>query len=132
MATNSDWTVVFEDKIIIKQFGDAAGSAYKIDNDTFWTDTKWTNIWAIQYKDDNHDYNDSVEYRDETPNATWTNANLGNFRTQFVDKWDAVHLAQLQFDWDNDNLLDADGNSDETEAEKITRLGARPTTYSSY
>ena len=37
----------------------------------------------------------------------------------------SAHLAQLQSDWDNDNL---DG---ETSAEKIARLGARPTSYSS-
>ena len=122
MATNAQWTVIFEDRLIIKQ----GSTEYKIDNDTFWNDTKWSNIWAIQYKDDNHDYNDSVEYRDETPHATWTNANLGDFRTQFVDKWDASHLAELQSNWDSDNV---DG---ETSAEKITRLGAKPTSYSSY
>lgn len=124
MATNAQWTVVFDDKKIINQ---NLGIAYNIDNDdTFWNDVKWSNIWAIQYKDDNHDYNDTVEYRDETPHATWSNANLGDFRTQFVDKWDSQHLASLQSDWDNNNV---DG---ETEAEKITRLGARPTSYSSY
>lgn len=118
MATNADWTVVFEDKLIIKQNGDGAGP-YNINDDTFWNDSKWSNIWAIQYKDDNHDYNDTVEYRDTTPHATWTNSGLGNFREQFVDKWDAAHLARLQSDWDNDPR---------DEAEK----GARPTSYSSY
>lgn len=126
MATNAQWTVIFEDKLIIKQTGDGAGNAYKIDNDSFWNDTKWSNIWAIQYKDDDHDYNDSVEFRDATPHATWTNANLGNFRTQFVEKWDAAHLTQLQSNWDNDNI------NEETADEKIERLGARPTSYSSY
>jgi len=124
MATNATWTVVFEDKLIIKQSGDAAGS-YKIDNDSFWNDSKWSNIWAIQYVADNEDHNDTVEYRDTTPHASWTDANLGSFQSQFIDKWDAAHLAQLQADWDNDNV---DG---ETESEKITRLGARPTSYSS-
>ncbi len=28
MATNSNWTVVFEDKLIIKQTGDGAGNGY--------------------------------------------------------------------------------------------------------
>ena len=60
MATNSDWTVILEDKKIIKQSGDGAGNAYIIDNDAFWNDSKWSNIWAIQYKNDNHDYNDTV------------------------------------------------------------------------
>ena len=81
---------------------------------------------AIQYKDDDHDYNDSVEYRDETPHATWTNSNLGNFRTQFVEKWDASHLTELQSNWDDDNI------DDETSDEKVARLGAKPTSYSSY
>ena len=124
MATNATWTVVFEDKLIIKQSGDAAGP-YKIDNDSFWNDSKWSNIWAIQYHSDNEDHNDTVEYRDTTPHATWTNANLGSFQDQFIDKWDAAHLSKLQADWDADNV------EDETESEKITRLGARPTSYSS-
>ena len=124
MATNATWTVVFEDKLIIKQSGDAAGP-YKIDNDSFWNDSKWSNIWAIQYVADNEDHNDTVEYRDSTPHATWTDANLGSFQSQFIDKWDAAHLAKLQADWDADNV------DDETESEKITRLGARPTSYSS-
>ena len=124
MATNATWTVVFEDKLIIKQSGDAAGP-YEIDNDSFWNDSKWSNIWAIQYVADNEDHNDTVEYRDTTPHATWTAANLGSFQDQFITKWDAAHLAKLQSDWDDDNV---DG---ETESEKITRLGARPTSYSS-
>jgi len=132
MATISDWTVIFDDKAIIKQSGDAAGMYVIADQDSFWNDSKWSNIWAIQYQADNHDYADSVEYRDETPHATWTAADLGDFSTQFISKWDAAHLAQLQSDWDNDVLLDSDGNEvSETEAEKITRLGARPTSYSS-
>ena len=28
MATNATWTVIFEDKLVIKQSGDAAGTAY--------------------------------------------------------------------------------------------------------
>tara|TARA_R110000796_G_scaffold36056_2_gene92285 strand:- start:101 stop:475 length:375 start_codon:yes stop_codon:yes gene_type:complete len=124
MATNSNWTIVFEDKTIIKQNNDGA-AGYTIDDNSFWNDSKWSNIWAIQYKNDNLDYNDCVEYRDDTPHSTWNNANLGDFRTQFIDKWDSEHLTQLQSDWDSNNV---DG---ETDAEKITRLGARPTSYSS-
>ena len=118
MATNADWTVIFDDKVIIKQNGDGA-ETYIIDDDTFWNDSKWSNIWAIQYKDDNHDYNDSVEYRDTTPHATWTNSGLGNFRDQFVDRWDSHHLGVLQSNWDEDPRPEAD-------------KGARPTSYSSY
>ena len=123
MATNSTWTVVFEDKLIIKQSGDGAGNGYKIDDNTFWNDSKWSNIWAIQYG--TSPSSNEVEYRDDTAHTSWTDADLGDFSSQFISRWDAAHLAQLQSDWDNDNV---DG---ETEAEKITRLGARPTSYSS-
>ena len=121
MATFSNWTVVFEDKIIINQnmksTDGVTSVAYKIEND-------------------NLDYNDTVEYRDETPHATWNNANLGNFRSEFVDKWDAALLTKLQADWDNNNgdTFDAEGNlvATESESQKIERLGPRPTSYSSY
>jgi len=133
MATNANWTVVFEDKIIIKKTEDTAFKpiSYKINDDDFWNQSKFANIWAIQYVADNEDYNDTIEYRDETPHSTWTAANLGDFSTQFINKWDAAHLTELQSRWDADNLVDDEGNSTETEAEKITRLGARPTSYSS-
>ena len=49
MATNAQWTVVFDDKRVIKQTGDAAGTSYKIDDNTFWSQAKYSNIWAIQY-----------------------------------------------------------------------------------
>ena len=129
MATNSDWTVIFEDKMIINHAvknTDGHSTPYIINDDSFWSDAKWSNVWAIQYKDDNHDYNDTVEHRDDTPHGTWTAANLGDFRTQFVDKWDSAHLTELQSNWDENNV------ESETEAEKISRLGARPTSYSSY
>jgi hypothetical protein len=135
MATNATWTVVFEDKMIIKQNGDGAGSYTITGEDSFWSNSKWSNIWAIQYVADNEGYNDTVEYRDSTPHASWTDADLGSFQSQFMDKWDAAHLARLQADWDNNdgNTYDAEGNltNTETEAEKIARLGARPTSYSS-
>lgn len=121
MATNAQWTVVFEDKMIIKQSGDAAGP-YNIDDNDFWGLAKWNNIWAIQYGTSNP--SDTVEYRDGTPHSTWEDANLGDFQ-DFIDKWDAHHLSVLQSNWDNDN---EDG---ESESDKIARLGARPTSYSS-
>ena len=123
MASKGSWTVIFEDKKIIKQSGDAAGSYKILDNDAFWSESKWSNIWAVQYGTANS--SDEVEYRDSTAHTSWTDANLGSFQTQFIDKWDAAHLAKLQADWDADNV------DDETEAEKIARLGARPTSYSS-
>ena len=115
MATNATWTVIFEDKTIIKQSGDAAGP-YIINDNDFWGQSKWNNIWAIQYGTGNP--SDTVEYRDETPHSTWEDANLGDF-SDITNKWDSHHLSILQNEWDNDN---EDG---ETEADKIARLGAR-------
>ena len=122
MATNAQWTVVFEDKLVIKQSGDAAGTGYVISDDDFWGLAKWNNIWAIQYGTSNP--SDTVEYRDETAHSSWEDANLGDFQ-DFITRWDSAHLTQLQSDWDNDNV---DG---ESESDKIARLGARPTSYSS-
>ena len=122
MATNANWTIVFEDKLIIKQSGDAAGTAYTISDDSFWSDSKFSNIWAIQHG--SSITSDEVEYRDSTPHSSFVDANIGDI-SQFSSKWDSAHLAKLQFDWDDDNV------ESETEAEKITRLGARPTSYSS-
>jgi|TARA_A100001518_G_scaffold1030_1_gene853 hypothetical protein len=122
MATNATWTVVFEDKMIIKQSGDAAGTSYVISDNDFWGLAKWNNIWAIQYGTANP--SDTVEHRDETPHCTWEDANLGDFQ-DFISRWDSAHLAQLQSDWDNDNV------DEESTEDKIARLGARPTSYSS-
>jgi hypothetical protein len=73
---------------------------------------------------------DEVEYRDTTPHSSFVDANIGDI-SQFSSRWDSAHLAKLQADWDSDNAIDENGNSTETEAEKITRLGARPISYSS-
>ena len=130
MATNAQWTVIFEDKVIIKNFAEGAneGFTYKISDDDFWGLAKWNNIWAIQYGTSNP--NDTVEYRDTTPHSTWEDANLGDF-TEFTTRWDTAHLTDLQDKWDNDNLVNDDGSSAETAEDKIARLGARPTSYSS-
>ena len=128
MASKGNWTVVFDDKLIIKQSGDAAGTGYKIVDDNFLGLGKWSNIWAIQYGTSVS--TDEVEYRDETPHSSFVDANIGDI-SQFSSKWDSAHLAQLQVDWDSDNLVNENGVSTETEAEKIARLGSRPTSYSS-
>ena len=130
MATNANWTIVFDDKIIIKNHAEGAseGIGYVINNDSFWSDSKFSNIWAIQYG--NSITSDEVEYRDTAPHSSFSDANIGDIN-QFSSKWDLAHLTQLQSNWDNDNAVDEDGNSTETESEKITRLGARPTSYSS-
>jgi|TARA_B110000483_G_scaffold142695_1_gene170565 hypothetical protein len=128
MATSANWTIIFEDKLIIKQSGDAAGTSYDIPDDSFWSDSKFSNIWAIQHG--TSITSDEVEYRDETPHSSFADANIGDIN-QFSSKWDSAHLAKLQSNWDSNNAVDEDGNSTETEAEKIIRLGARPTSYSS-
>jgi hypothetical protein len=125
MASKGKWTIVFDDKLIIKNYDEGAseGIGYKIsDDDAFWNDSKFNNIWAIQYGTSVS--TDEVEYRDTTPHTTYTDASLGDI-SQFTSKWDAVHLTQLQNDWDNDGVLD------ETAEEKIARIGARPTSYTS-
>jgi len=130
MATNSNWTIVFEDKIIIKNYAEGAseGIGYVINDDSFWNDSKFSNIWAIQYG--NSITSDEVEYRDETPHSSFADANLGDI-SQFSSRWDLAHLTQLQLNWDNNNIYNEDGTSAETSEEKINRLGARPTSYSS-
>ena len=124
MATNAQWTVVFEDKCIIKNFAEGAneGVGYVISDDTFWNDSKFSNIWAIQYGTANP--SDTVEYRNSTPHSTWEDSDLGDF-SDFTTRWDSAHLAQLQSDWDNNNV------EDEEPSDKVARLGARPTSYSS-
>ena len=124
MSAKGNWTIVFEDKCIIKNYAEGAseGIGYVISDDSFWSDSKWSNIWAIQHG--TSVTTDEVEYRDETPHTSYADANLGDI-SQFSSKWDSAHLTQLQSDWDNHNV---DG---ETDAEKIARLGARPTSYSS-
>ena len=124
MATNANWTVVFEDKCIIKNYAEGAseGIGYVISDDSFWSDSKFSNILAIQYGTSTP--SDEVEYRDGTQHTTYADANLGDI-SQFSSKWDAAHLAQLQSDWDNDNV------EGETSDDKVARLGASPTSYSS-
>jgi hypothetical protein len=121
MATNSNWTVVFEDKLIIKQSGDGAGTGYIIDDDAFWATTDFQNIWAIQAGASNA--SDEVEHRDGTAHCSL--AVEGIEMSQFITRWDAAHLSKLQADWDGNNA------DDESASDKIARLGARPTSYSS-
>ena len=131
MATNSQWTVVFDDKMVIKNYAEGAeeGIGYKISDDDFWGLAKWSNIWAIQYGTANP--NDTVEYRDSTPHSTWEDADLGDFQ-DFISRWDSAHLAKLQADWDADESDESVKDEiAETEADKIARLGPRPTSYSS-
>ncbi len=118
MATNATWTVVFEDKMIIKNYDEGAseGIGHIISDDSFWSDSKFSNIWAIQYG--NSITSDEVEYRDSTPHSSFADANIGDI-SQFSSRWDSAHLAALQAEWDE---------NPNPESEK----GPRPTSYSSY
>ena len=133
MTTNATWTVIFEDKMIIKNNGPELGIGYVINDDVFWEQSKYSNIWAIQYG--TTPSSDEVEYKDGSNHSSYVEANLGAFQ-DFITKWDSAHLSQLQSDWDSNNEqvedLENPGTSrNETESEKIARLGARPTSYSS-
>ena len=127
MATNANWTVIFDDKRIIKKTGSDQGF-YQINDDAFWNQDKFSNLWAIQYGTSVS--TDEVEYRDETPHSSYADANLGDFQ-QFIDKWDAAHLARIQEEWDNTPGNASTGTLFANEEEKIATLGPRPTSYSS-
>jgi len=125
MATNATWTVIFDDKIVINaSILNSGGHAtsYTIDDDAFWNQSHFSNLWAIQYGTASLD--DAVEHRDSTPHAAHNSVTHGNFN-EFITRWDTAHLAQLQSDWDNNNV------TDETAEQKINRLGAKPTSFSS-
>jgi len=130
MESKGNWAVVFDDKKITKNYAEGAseGIAFKINDDDFWNQSKFSNIWAIQYGTPNT--SDEVEYRDETPNSSYADANLGDI-SQFSTRWDPMYLAKIQNDWDVNLLVVNDEVVPETEAEKIARLGPRPTSYSS-
>lgn len=122
MATKATWTVIFDDKTIIKKTGDAQGM-YEISDDSFWNQSKFSNIWAIQYG--TSVVSDEVEHKDNQAHNSFADENIGDFQ-QFIDKWDAAHLAKLQLDWDESGLT-----PEETDSDKTARIGARPTSYSS-
>ena len=125
MATYPTWAVVFDDKRVINHAvknDDGFPKGYTIDDDAFWNQSHFSNLWAIQYG--NANVEDQVEHRDSTPHAAHNSVTHGNFN-EFITRWDAAHLAQLQSDWDSDNV------DEETEEQKINRLGARPTSFTS-
>ena len=134
MSKHGLWTVIIEDKIVMKKtedFSVSSPKAVKVEDDSFWSQSKFNNIHAIQFSDDGVD-NDQVEYKDNSPNSSYDENILGNFRTEFISKWDSVYLTELQYNWDN-NDRDTNGEIlvDETVEAKTIRLGARPTSYTS-
>jgi len=131
------WTVVFDDKMIYKKTADASASEPKavvVNDDAFWNQSKFSNIHAIQFTDDNVD-NDQVEYKDDTEHSNYDASVLGSFN-EFITRFDTAWLAKIQNDWDMDNVVvedpaDSGTYRAETSDEKIARIGARPTSYTS-
>jgi len=127
---HGSWTVIFPDNMIIKRTGEfttATATGYECGGTDFWNQQKFNGLHAIQFTDDGLD-NDQVEYTDNRQNAAYDASVLGDFQ-QFIDHWDSKHLSVLQENWDNNNINN-DGVAETTE-EKIARLGARPTSYTS-
>ena len=83
MATNGNWTIVFDDKTVIKNFAEGAteGIGYAINDDAFWSQSKFSNIWAIQYGTSNS--SDAVEYRDQTSHSSYDVSVLGDISELF-------------------------------------------------
>tara|TARA_R100001015_G_C4633546_1_gene198672 strand:+ start:2249 stop:2698 length:450 start_codon:yes stop_codon:yes gene_type:complete len=149
MAKHGLWSVIVEDKTIVKKNGEFSPTnpmGHTIKNhDSFWADAKWSNIHAIQFTDDGVD-NDQVEYNDGTPNGAYDASILGDFRSQFITKFDEAHLVHLQEQWDQDQVRSTEfvertrddgvivrqmSELDESEEDQIARKGPRPTAYSS-
>jgi hypothetical protein len=133
MSKHGTWTVVFSDQMVIKRTGEFdinTAKGYNCGGTDFWLQPKFSNLHAIQFTDDNID-NDQVEFKDHSPNKIYDTSLYGDFQ-QFIDLWDAAHLSALQDAWDNNNIISGETEeTKETEEEKIERLGARPTTYTS-
>ncbi len=88
MSTYATWTVMLEDKVIIKNNGPEKGTGHIIEDNDFWNQEKFSNIWAIQYGTPTS--SDEVEYIDGRPNSSYEEANLGDFQI-FIDKWNQAH-----------------------------------------
>jgi hypothetical protein len=119
------WSIIVQDKRIVKQYGEEATLGFIVENNSFWQNNVSSNIKAIQYTGDNLD-KEQVEYNDGSPHSHFT----GDIK-KFADEWDKAYLLKLQNDWDNDTLYSPDISKSkaETEEEKITRIGSRPTSY---
>ncbi len=42
-----NWTIIFEDKKVIKNYGAESGTGYYVNDDSFWNDSEFSNISAI-------------------------------------------------------------------------------------
>tara|TARA_R110000822_G_scaffold309757_1_gene440111 strand:+ start:1187 stop:1615 length:429 start_codon:yes stop_codon:yes gene_type:complete len=142
MSKHGTWTVVFLDKKIIKRTGEFDINTAKglvIEDDSFWGQSKFNGLHAIQFTDDGVD-NDQVEFADKSNRNTFYDASVYGDFSQFTDKWDAAYLIELQNIWDADVLTVANEKfgqtgelavKEETIEEQTTRKGPRPTSYHS-
>ena len=121
MATSAKWTVIMADQKVVRH--DGVSLSYTINDDSFWNQAHFSNIWAIQFG--TTPSSDEVEYKDGTTHSAYDASVLGNFN-EFKTRFAAAHLSQLQADWDEDNTTES-----ETAEQKINRIGARPTSYTS-
>lgn len=132
---HGSWTVLFEDRIIMKkcdEFTKYNFAEVKVNDEDFWNQEKFNGINAIQFTNDGID-NDQVET--DTANLPYDENIYGSFQ-QFVDKFDLYYLDKIQSEWDEsiESVEDPVGSGtyrEETEQEKISRLGPRPTSYTS-
>jgi len=142
MAKHGTWTVVFSDKIIVKRTGEfniETAKGLTVEDDTFWNQSKFNGLHAIQFTNDNID-NDQVEFIDKTnKNTSYSESIYGDF-SQFISRWDSAYLVVLQNDWDSDVLTVSNENfgkvgelaiREETLEEQVVRKGLRPTNYTS-
>jgi len=134
------WSIIVEDKIIVKQYDKEASYWFYITDNSFWENNVSSNVKAIQYTGDNLD-KEQVEYNDGSSHSHFT----GDIK-KFADEWDKKYLLKIQNDWDNANLKilmvptdpefkievsDLPQYRTEREEEKIARIGNRPTSYTS-
>jgi hypothetical protein len=130
------WSIIVDDKRIVKQYGNGATLGHVVEDNSFWTNLINSRIRAIQYSGDNLDL-DQVEFNNGNKNTYFT----GDIKI-FADAWDKEHLKYLQEIWDSNNIqinlgktnLDKpneDQFREETIEEKIIRIGNRPTSYTS-
>ena len=134
ITKHGSWTVLFGSNTIVKRTGEfdtATARGYICGGTDFWMQSKFSNLSAIQFTDDNND-NDQVEFKDSSPNKPYDASVYGDFK-QFIDIWDAKHLFEMQENWDNQTIQHLNGvDAPETDEQKIARIGPRPTSYSSY
>ena len=83
MATNANWTVVFEDKIIIKNMLKELEGVYKLMMMLFGINLNFQ-IFGL-FNMEHLILLMTVEYRDETPHSSLGRCQLGDFQDLYID-----------------------------------------------